>query len=71
MTLQAGSLVSVLPLGTGPWEAESSGLKWPLGGLAWEKGGLGLSNCAGNGSFAIRCIHGRLMVMWEFSSFLV
>ena len=65
MALKAGSRVSVLPLGAGPWEAESSGLKWPLDGLAWEKSGLGLSNAATDGSFAIRSKKGRFMVLWE------
>ena len=34
----AASLVSVFPLGNGPWEAESRGLKWPLAGLPWKRG---------------------------------
>ena len=56
-------LVSVFPLGAGPWEAESSGLKWPLGGLAWEIGGFGLSNVAEKGAFEIRSARGRFMVV--------
>jgi thiamine pyrophosphokinase len=63
-TLPPGNLVSVFPLGLGPWEAESSGLKWPLDGLAWERGGLGLSNVAAAGVFKIRSVQGRFMVMW-------
>ena len=65
ISLQAGSRVSVLPLGAGPWEAESSGLKWPLNDLAWEKGGLGLSNAALEGPFEIRSIRGRFLAMWQ------
>ena len=57
--------VSVFPLGSGPWQAESFGLKWPLNGLNWETGGggLGLSNIAENGAFEIRSIRGRFMVI--------
>jgi thiamine pyrophosphokinase len=62
-TLPPGSLVSVFPVGTGPWEAESEGLKWPLGGIVWERGGLGLSNVAA-GAFQIRPVRGRFLVMW-------
>ena len=61
--LPRGSLVSVFPLGEQPWQAESSGLKWPLRGLAWNKGGLGLSNAAQEGSFKIRSVRGRFLVI--------
>ena len=60
--LPAGSRVSVFPLGREPWKAASTGLKWPLDGVAWEKGGFGISNVAVEGSFAIRSIQGRFMV---------
>ena len=62
--LPAGSLVSVFPLGAGPWEAKSAGLKWPLDGLSWDRGGFGLSNVAAEGPFQIRSIQGRFMVIW-------
>jgi thiamine pyrophosphokinase len=61
--LPPGSLVSVFPLGAGPWAAESSGLKWPLDGLAWDRGGFGLSNEVVEGAFRIRSVHGRFMVI--------
>jgi thiamine pyrophosphokinase len=69
--LPPGSLVSVFPLGAGPWEAESTGLKWPLDGLVWERGGLGLSNVTVEGAFErnpnfrIRSVQGRFMVIWR------
>jgi len=63
--LTPGSLVSVFPLGSGPWAAESVGLKWPLGGLSWERGGFGLSNVAVEGPFRIRSVQGRFMVIWR------
>ncbi|AEF84196.1 thiamine diphosphokinase [Treponema primitia ZAS-2] len=58
-----GSLVSVFPLGIGPWELESRGLKWPLSGLPWERGFFGLSNVALEGDFMIRAIRGRFLVV--------
>ena len=61
------SIVSVFPLGRGSseteWEAESSGLKWPLNGLAWKAGGFGVSNVAQEGPIKIRSIRGRFMVI--------
>lgn len=60
--VQPESLVSVFPLGTEGWEAESSGLKWSLTGLAWRAGSFGLSNVALNGPFSIRSVRGRFMV---------
>jgi thiamine pyrophosphokinase len=59
------SLVSVFPLGEGLWEAESSGLKWPLNDLAWERGGFSVSNLAEKGPFEIRSKRGRFMVIME------
>jgi thiamine pyrophosphokinase len=61
--LEKGASVSIFPLGTGPWEAESEGLKWPLEGLAWDRGFYGLSNVAENGDFSIMARKGRFMVI--------
>ncbi|MDR2210133.1 MAG: thiamine diphosphokinase [Spirochaetaceae bacterium] len=58
--------VSVFPLGTGPWRADSSGLTWPLGGLAWDRGRFGISNRAPQGTFTIRALQGRFMVILPF-----
>jgi thiamine pyrophosphokinase len=58
-----GSLVSVFPLGAGPWELESAGLKWPLAGLPWDRGFFGLSNVADTGSFRLRVRRGRFLVV--------
>ena len=57
------SRVSVFPLGSVSYQAESSGLKWPLNNLSWEKGCFSLSNIAPDGSFIIRSIRGRFMVI--------
>jgi thiamine pyrophosphokinase len=55
--------VSVFPLGDGPWEAESSGLHWPLAGVPWNRGFFGLSNRADNGVFTVTAKQGRFLVM--------
>jgi len=57
------SRISVFPLGEGPWEAASAGLKWPLQGLPWKRGFYGLSNEAVDGAFEIRSLHGRFLVL--------
>ena len=59
----AGSVVSVFPLGNGPWNAESSGLKWPLDGLKWDRGSFGISNLVAESSFEIHSASGRFMVI--------
>ena len=56
--------VSVFPLGCGPWEAESSGLKWPLAGLPWARDFIAISNEAPDGTFTITVRQGRFLVMW-------
>ncbi|MDR1505871.1 MAG: thiamine diphosphokinase [Treponema sp.] len=58
-----GFLISVFPLGPGPWKAASKGLKWPLTGLVWGRGFFGLSNEAPDGSFTIYAEKGRFMVI--------
>jgi len=55
--------VSVFPLGSGPWEVESGGLKWPLKGLPWDRGFFGLSNVAPEGEFYIKTEKGRFLVI--------
>ena len=56
-------IVSVFPLGAGPWEAKSTGLKWPLAGLSWDRGFFGLSNAALEGDFSIKAEKGRFMAI--------
>jgi thiamine pyrophosphokinase len=62
-SLPAGALISVFPLGDGPWEAESGGLKWPLNGLSWNRGFFGISNEAETGGCFIRAAAGRFMII--------
>jgi len=63
MILEKEAVVSVFPLGSGPWEAESDGLKWPLAGLPWDRGFFGLSNTAPDGKFSVRALLGRFMLI--------
>ena len=58
--------VSVFPLGTGPWEAESTGLKWSLSGLSWHRDFIAISNQAPEGNFSIRAIRGRFLTLMPF-----
>jgi len=60
-----GRLVSVFPLGGGPWKAESKGLKWDLGNAHWERGLFGLSNVAIADEIEISVKQGRFMVILE------
>jgi thiamine pyrophosphokinase len=62
-SLESGGLVSVFPLGGGPWEARSRGLVWPLEGLPWNRGFFGLSNRAEDGNFSIRAHIGKFMIV--------
>jgi thiamine pyrophosphokinase len=59
----AGSLVSVLPSGEGPWKAESAGLKWPLDAAPWSRNFYGLSNVSISGAFSVSVSSGRFIVM--------
>jgi len=63
LKLEKGAAVSVFPLGAGNWKAQSTGLKWPLAGLPWERGFFGLSNVAQDGEFSIKAQEGRFMVI--------
>lgn len=62
LNLPLNTLLSLFPVGPGPWEAESEGLKWPLNGLFWERGSFGLSNKTCNPFASIRVRSGRFLV---------
>jgi thiamine pyrophosphokinase len=63
LAVTQGKLVSVFPLGNGPWKAESKGLKWDLGSAHWERGLFGLSNVAIVDEIEINVKQGRFMVI--------
>ena len=62
--IDVGGLVSVFPLGQGPWKAESRGLKWPLGNVRWERGRYGLSNVAVVQEITVSAQQGRFLVIF-------
>jgi thiamine pyrophosphokinase len=64
-TVKQGNLVSVFPLGGGPWKAASTGLKWPLDNVHWERGLYGLSNVALEPEITVSAAQGRFMVIIE------
>jgi thiamine pyrophosphokinase len=63
LKLEKGAVVSVFPLGSGPWKTASKGLKWPLDDLNWDRGFFGLSNEATDGDFSIKAETGRFMII--------
>jgi thiamine pyrophosphokinase len=63
LAVNQGMLVSVFPLGGGPWKAESKGLKWDLGCAHWKRGLFGLSNVAIDDEIKINVKQGRFMVI--------
>jgi len=65
LAIKQGKLVSVFPLGGGPWKAESKGLKWDLGSARWERGLFGLSNVAIIDEIEINVKQGRFMAILE------
>ena len=68
MGVALGSIVSVFPLGREHWQAESSGLKWPLNVVAWESGGFSLSNVAVKSPFEIKSKRGDFLVIVAVTS---
>jgi thiamine pyrophosphokinase len=64
LALKQGKLVSVFPLGSGPWKAQSKGLKWELGNARWERGLFGLSNVATADEIEVNAKQGRFMVIF-------
>jgi thiamine pyrophosphokinase len=65
MTIAQGGVVSVFPLGDGPWKASSSGLKWPLDKVSWKRGVYGLSNVTMEPEMTINAQQGRFMIIME------
>ncbi|MDR1429183.1 MAG: thiamine diphosphokinase [Spirochaetaceae bacterium] len=59
------TVVSVFPLGNGPWKISSRGLKWPLGQVQWNRGFAGISNETPQGRFDVSASEGRFLVMLE------
>jgi thiamine pyrophosphokinase len=62
LQLDAGTVVSVFPLGSGPWRAESKGLRWSLNNLLWRHDFFSISNVA-EGSISIHALVGTFLVI--------
>ncbi|MDR2535969.1 MAG: thiamine diphosphokinase [Treponema sp.] len=58
-----GNLISLFPVGAGPWSAKSQGLKWTLDGLLWDPGIFGISNAALETHFSVSAEKGRFLVI--------
>jgi len=65
VAIEQGGVVSVFPLGGGPWKARSAGLKWPLDNVPWKRGLYGLSNVATESEMTINAQQGRFMIIME------
>jgi thiamine pyrophosphokinase len=63
LTVRPGRLLSLFPLGAGPWEVHSQGLKWPLAGLPWDRGFFGLSNVTQEPEVSLWAEDGRFLVI--------
>jgi thiamine pyrophosphokinase len=58
-----GQTVSFFPLGGTVSGMSSSGLKWPLDGLRWSRGDIGVSNVFSEDRCTITVGHGRLLMV--------
>ncbi len=56
-----GELISFLPLGCVPCRMSSSGLRWPLDGLVWGRGDVGISNEFVDSEVRVSMRSGRLL----------
>ena len=65
LAVEQGKLISVFPLGGGPWKTGSKGLKWELDNVLWERGLFGLSNVAVTDEIEINAKQGRFMIVLE------
>jgi len=63
ISLKKDILVSFFPTGKGVCRMKSKGLKWPLDGLVWSRGDMGISNIVTQDPFSIDMIEGRLIMM--------
>ena len=56
-----GRTVSFFPVGEEPCRMQSRGLKWPLDGLVWRQGDVGISNVVTEALLEVKMISGRLI----------
>ena len=58
-----GRTVSFFPVGEEPCRMQSRGLKWPLDGLVWRQGDVGISNVVTEALLEVKMISGRLIMV--------
>ncbi|MDR1626990.1 MAG: thiamine diphosphokinase [Spirochaetia bacterium] len=58
-----GKEISLFPLGSQRVRMRSTGLKWPLGGLEWRIGDVGISNIVADNYAEIQIVTGALLLM--------
>jgi thiamine pyrophosphokinase len=63
LAIPLNTLISVFPIGRQPWKAESSGLKWKLDHVEWQRGFFGISNVAVEKTITINPHTGRFLVV--------
>jgi len=63
LAIEPATLVSIFPIGTGPWKISSFGLKWPLQKAHWDRGLFGISNTTEMDCVSINAHMGRFLVI--------
>ncbi len=58
-----GETLSFFPASDGPCRMRSTGLKWPLDGLTWRTGSVGISNVATRDEVTVEMLSGRLIMV--------
>lgn len=61
-----GERVSFFPVGAEECNMETDGLKWPLDGLQWKRGDIGISNEAISDKIIVNMTRGRLIMICEY-----
>ncbi|HUZ18120.1 MAG TPA: thiamine diphosphokinase [Spirochaetia bacterium] len=62
-TSMKGRTCSFFPVGEAPCRMVSTGLRWPLKGLTWRHGDVGISNVGVNEEVTIEMLSGRLIMV--------
>jgi thiamine pyrophosphokinase len=58
-----GETISLFPVGKERTSARTTGLRWPLDGLEWDRGDVGISNEVINDVCRIEVLRGRLLLI--------
>ena len=60
---EINQLISFFPIGSSVSGLRSTGLKWPLNGLKWRRGDIGISNRAVSNRVTVDVESGRLLMI--------